>query len=169
MDVKIGKITYGHDASEAKIAKESGSYAGTKIPFGFSVLGIISHSDQGYKRLTKAFGRSLDQTSLHQVLDNFLNVNHKHAKQLANCFLLKLKEVHDFFSVQRSYHVFASSILFAYDYEDLDSVDWKITNPVRIRLIDFAHIFPGDGNVDENYLFGLTNLMNVFETFINSK
>ena len=53
MDIKIGKITYGPDATEAKIAKESKSYSGTKLPFGFSVLGIISHSDNGFKRFTK--------------------------------------------------------------------------------------------------------------------
>ena len=39
MDIKIGKITYGLDASQAKIDRESMSYSGTKIPFGFSVLG----------------------------------------------------------------------------------------------------------------------------------
>jgi len=169
MDVKIGKITYGLDASDAKIARESKSYPGTKIPFGFSVLGIISNSEQGYKRLTKAFGRALDHSSLHTILDNFLDVNHKHAAQLARCFLVKLIEVYEFFSVQTSYHVFASSILFAYDYSNLDSIDWATTNPVRISLIDFAHIFPGNGVIDDNYLFGLRNLIKLFETFINGQ
>jgi len=169
MDIKIGKITYGLDASQAKIDRESKSYPGTKIPFGFSVLGIISHSDQGFRRLTKAFGKSLDENAIDDILENFLNVNSTYAKNLAQCFLDKLKDVEDFFSTQKSYHVYASSILFAYDYENLDKVDWSKTNPVRVNLIDFAHIFPGDGRIDHNYLYGLQNIKLIFEKFISMK
>ena len=168
MDIKIGKITYGPDATEAKIAKESKSYPGTKIPFGFSVLGIISHSDHGFKRLTKAFGRSLDEGSLSEILDNFLKVNEKFAKSLAECFLVKLREVQDFFATQKSYRIYGSSLLFAYDYESLASVDWSTGNPVRLSLIDFAHNFPGEGEIDENYLHGLNNLINLFENFLQN-
>ena len=46
MDIKIGKITYGPDASQEKKDRESKSYAGTKLPYGYSVCGIIVHSDQ---------------------------------------------------------------------------------------------------------------------------
>jgi len=59
MDVKIGARTYGPDASESKKKQEDAKYQGTKVPFGFSVLGIISHNKEGVKRLNKAFGRSL--------------------------------------------------------------------------------------------------------------
>ena len=166
MDIKIGKITYGHDASSSKIERESKSYPGTKIPFGFSVLGIISHSPNGYNRLTKAFGRSLDQTSLDQILEHFLQCNEKYSKNLAKGFLLKLKEIEELFMKQKSYHVFASSILFAYDFASLETVDWETDNPVRVNMIDFAHIFPGDGTLDENYLFGLRSLIRIFEIFI---
>jgi len=166
MDIKIGKITYGHDASSSKIERESKSYPGTKIPFGFSVLGIISHSPNGYNRLTKAFGRSLDQTSLDQILEHFLQCNEKYSKNLAKGFLMKLKEIEELFMKQKSYHVFASSILFAYDFASLETVDWETDNPVRVNMIDFAHIFPGDGTLDENYLFGLRSLIRIFENFI---
>jgi len=166
MDIKIGKVTYGPDASEAKIAKESKSYQGTKIPLGFSVLGIISHSDNGFRRLTKAFGRSLDEGSLKEILDNYLKVNEKFAKSLAECFLVKLREVEDFFSTQKSYRVYGSSILFSYDYENLTSIDWISKNPVRLSLIDFAHNFPGEDALDENYLHGLKNLIKLFEDFV---
>ena len=46
MDIKVGKITYGPDASQEKKDRESKSYAGTKLPYGYSVCGIIVHSDQ---------------------------------------------------------------------------------------------------------------------------
>ena len=44
MDVKIGKKTWGPDASQAKILQESAKYVGTKGPFGYSVLGMIVHA-----------------------------------------------------------------------------------------------------------------------------
>jgi len=167
MDVKIGSVTYGPDASEEKKAKEALSYPGTKIPFGFSVLGIISHSHKGFQRITKAFGRSLDEKNIDDVLNNFLSVDLEFGKILARCFLEKLDEFLEFFSKQTSYHVYASSLLFVYDYEALDYENYNLKNPVRLKLIDFAHVFPGNGELDHNFLFGLKNLSELFRKFIN--
>jgi len=167
MDVKLGSVTYGPDASEEKKVKEAQSYPGTKIPFGFSVLGIISHSHKGFQRLTKAFGRSLDEKNMDDVLDNFLSVDREFGKILARCFLEKLDEFLEFFSHQTSYHVYASSLLFVYDYEALDSENYNLKNPVRLKLIDFAHVFPGNEELDHNFLFGLKNLSELFRKFIN--
>jgi len=164
MDIKIGKVTYGPDASDTKKVKEAQSYAGTKIPFGFSVLGIISYSQQEFRRLTKAFGRSLNESNIEEVLDNFLSVDSESAKILAKCFLDKLEEFLDFFSTQTSYHVYASSLLFVYDNEAVGEENLK--KSVRLKLIDFAHVFPGNGNLDENFLFGLKNLSELFKKFL---
>lgn len=169
MDVKIGAVTYGPDASEAKKGKEAQSYAGTKIPFGFSVLGIISHSSKGFSRLTKAFGRSLSESNIDDVLDNFLNIGDKHSKIIARCFLEKLDEFLEFFSTQTTYHVYASSLLFVYDYAALETENHHIRNPVRLKLIDFAHVFPGHGELDQNFLFGLRNLSSLFRKFLSEK
>jgi len=167
MDVKIGSVTYGPDASDSKKTKEAQSYAGTKIPYGFSVLGIISNSHEGYKRFTKAFGRSLGENNIDDVLDHFLNVDHQFAKLIAKCFLEKLDEFLDFFSHQTTYHVYASSLLFVYDYEALEAENYNLRNPVRLKLIDFAHVFPGNGELDQNFLFGLKNLSELFRKFLN--
>lgn len=35
---------------------------------------------------------------------------------------------------------------------------------VDVRMIDFAHVFAGDGVADENYLFGLNNLISSFQS-----
>jgi len=167
MDIKIGAVTCGPDASEAKKTKEAQSYVGTKLPLGFSVLGIISYSKSGFKRLTKTFGKSLNKDRIHEVLDNFLGVNMDFSKVLARCFLEKLEEFIAFFSNQTSYHIYASSLLFVYDYESLDTENYNLRNPVRLKLIDFAHVFPGNGEVDNNFLFGLNNLANLFRVFIH--
>ena len=167
MDVKIGAVTYGPDASDAKKGKEAQSYAGTKIPFGFSVLGIISHSSKGFKRWTKAFGRSLKEDNIKDVLRNYLDIDNGFAKIVARCFLEKLDEFIDFFSKQTTYHVYASSLLFVYDYEALEAENFNLRNPVRLKLIDFAHVFPGNGELDNNFLFGLKNLSDLFRKFLN--
>lgn len=36
-----------------------------------------------------------------------------------------------------------------------------------VRMIDFAHIFPAEEDtVDSNYLFGVENLVKIFEEFL---
>jgi len=169
MDIKIGKITYGLDATEEKIARNKKSYPGTKGPFGFSVLGLITHSDQGYVQHKKHFGKSLDQNNLDLILNNFLDVNSKYALNLAKCFLIKLKEIEAFFLSQKTYLLFGSSILFVYDYTDLGSVDWSMSNPVRVAMIDFAHVWSANDSLDDNYIHGLQNVIGVFEKFIAMK
>lgn len=41
---------------------------------------------------------------------------------------------------------------------------YKIEDVVKVRMIDFAHVFPAeDGQLDDNYLFGLKNLIKIIE------
>ena len=185
MDVKVGARTYGPDASLAKKSQEDAKYQGTKVmedfiiiklkcitkylsfqvPFGFSVGGIISHNQSGIKRLHKAFGKSLCRENLHDVLDNFIHLEPSLAKTVARTFLAKLEEFSLFFSQQTRYHLYASSLLFVFDYGASDDTE-KLVDSVRLKLIDFAHVFPGEGELDENFIFGLNNLCEMFRTFI---
>ena len=41
MDIKVGKQTWGPDASEAKRVGEAAKYVGTKEPFGFRLVTLI--------------------------------------------------------------------------------------------------------------------------------
>jgi len=38
----------------------------------------------------------------------------------------------------------------------------------NVKMIDFAHVFPGEDetNVDTNYLFGIENLVKLFEELL---
>lgn len=167
MDVKIGARTYGPDASEAKKKQEDAKYQGTKVPFGFSVLGIISHNKEGVKRLNKAFGRSLCAKNIHDVLTNFIRLDTEQSILVANIFLEKLEEFIDFFSSQRHYHLYASSLLFVYDFASLQEGNLEqFKGTVRLKLIDFAHVFPANGLGDDNFIFGLKNLSDLFRKFI---
>lgn len=36
-----------------------------------------------------------------------------------------------------------------------------------VKMIDFAHVFPApDDSIDKNYLFGIENLVKIFEGFL---
>lgn len=160
MDIKVGKITYGPDATAEKIAKTKKSYLGTREPFGFNVSGIVVDSDEGITRLDKNYGKSLSAETIHTVLDNYLGGKNAQAIALAKYFVQKLRDIEVFFEKQTAYHVFGSSLLFIFDQGSPD------TSSAQVRLIDFAHAFPADGKVDENYLFGLRNVGKLFETFL---
>jgi len=167
MDIKIGAKTYGPDASESKRVQEDAKYQGTKVPFGFSVLGIISHSDAGVVRKRKAFGRSLSKDNLHEVLDSFIRLKSEMSLLVAKTFLEKMEEFNLFFSKQTRYHIYASSLLFVYDFEAAAKGDPEnLVKSVRLKLIDFAHVFHAEGSLDNNFIFGLKNLSDLFESFI---
>ena len=34
-------------------------------------------------------------------------------------------------------------------------------------MIDFAHVWDGEGKLDDNYLTGLNNIVNILKEFIN--
>ena len=151
--------------SAALASPGSAKYLSFQVPFGFSVGGIISNNQSGIKRLHKAFGKSLCRENLHEVLDNFIQLEPSLAKTVARTFLAKLEEFSVFFSQQTRYHLYASSLLFVFDYGAADDTE-KLADSVRLKLIDFAHVFPGEGELDENFIFGLDNLCVMFRTFI---
>ena len=145
-------------------------YSFLQVPFGFSVLGIISHNKEGVKRLNKAFGRSLCSENIHEVLNNFIRLDTEQSILVAKIFLQKLEEFVQFFGSQRRYHLYASSLLFVYDFDSLQAGNLEeFKGSVRLKLIDFAHVFPANGASDENFIFGLQNLSELFREFIAVK
>lgn len=163
LDIKVGKITYGPDATAEKIAKTKKGYVGTRGPFGFNVCGLVVDSGEGMTRLDKKYGNSLCAETIHTVVENYIGDKNAQAYELANYFIKKLKDIEVFFENQTVFHVFGSSLLFIYDKGSSDTIS------AQVRLIDFAHSFQADGKIDENYLFGLRNVRKLFETFIETK
>lgn len=175
MDIKIGARTYGPDASQAKRTQEDSKYLGTKKPLGFSVLGIINRSEkvEGFHKLDKNFGLNLPTESVSDILNIFLNPGESplNSKRVAAKFSQLLDRVADFFNAQSMYHVYASSLLFVYDFRCLQEMDLEETlleKCVRVKMIDFAHVFPGDGQPDSNFILGLQNVQRLFHEFRNA-
>ena len=155
-----GRVTWRPDAPRERIKKQAAKCPGTKIPYGFSVQGIVLNTDQGLKRLTKnEFGHALDATSVHTILENYLGDRNTDTLCLAKSFLKKLNDMEKFFESQTMFHNFGSSFLFVYDHGKINSA--------QVHLIDFASALPGNGKRDEGLLFGLQNVRVLFENFIS--
>jgi len=174
MDIKIGATTYGPDAGEEKKRREDSSYLGTKKPLGYSVLGIFSQTQECERiRMDRSFGMNLSTDRVMETLRIFLcrDGNLPNMKLVAQRFVKLLGSYLDFFREQTAYHLFASSLLFVYDFRCMQLPDAdaaRIENHVRLKLIDLAHVFPANGCRDENFLFGLENLIKLFNDFISS-
>ena len=44
----------------------------------------------------------------------------------------------------------------------------NLSKSIRVRLIDFAHVFPANGERDDNFLFGLENILRLFENSLTA-
>jgi len=170
--------TYGPDASSSKILQEDSKYLGTKHPFGFSVLGLIVHSiDEGGQiiKYDKSFGMSLDSTNITDVLNIFFDARDgKFIRELVELVLEQVERILEMFEKQRKYKLYASSLLLSYDAKEVRRytqgiIDKKeLSKHVAVRLIDFAHVFEANGERDENFLFGLTNFINLLKTCLKN-
>ncbi len=73
--------------------------------------------------------------------------------QTINQTIREFKVIQEWFKKQTTYHFYSSSVIVVYDAELNDK------NSVRIKIADFAHVFPAENRIDENYLYGLNNLV----------
>lgn len=172
MDVKIGAKTYGPDATPEKMKQQDASYAGTKVPFGFSVPGLSAFRGANKEeQVTKAkdFGKTLTEDNIDQLLELYLDITTDKvlAKHLAQLFLEELKKIAALFETQTTFNFFASSLLFVYDAEGVtnnkDQGPEGLRQFVKVKMIDFAHVWPNtDQSRDENYLRGVYSLIKLF-------
>jgi len=169
MDIKVGARTWGPDASQKKREQQDASYSATKTAFGFSVPGLSSFTGEN-KDCTvskaKDYGKGLNKDNIGDVLELYLDIstNKDLARKIAQIFVEKLKKVQSLFESQTSFHFFASSLLFVYDAEavqnNIDSEE--LEKFVSLKMIDFAHVWPAEGELDNNYLRGVKSLIQLF-------
>ena len=93
-------------------------------------------------------------------------------KQAVVQTIKKLNEIKLWFEKQKTYHFYASSLLVVYEADvenDANNNNNNSNSPndnnsskldfVRVVLADFAHVYPANGSLDENFLFGLKKLI----------
>lgn len=98
------------------------------------------------------------------MFKTFLNFNSGYLglEKLVQGFTEQLDHIRLYFQTQTHYHFYSSSVLLAYDAETLTNDD---KNPLlKLSLIDFAHVTSAGGEIDFNYLEGITNLWTLFRT-----
>jgi hypothetical protein len=117
-------------------------------------------SREHFKRLT------VEQAN--QAIDEFTNQLPHHRRSIVHHFLSKLEQLEQWFDRdnQNRFEFISSSLLFAYSSDEQDELH------IELRMIDFAHVFPlagskclveGMAHQDQNYLFGLRNLLQLFQ------
>ena len=91
--------------------------------------------------------------------------------EIVEIMIKQIRAIYEAFESQRKYKIYGSSLLMAYDADAIKSLkDGKIEkkeleNYVNVKLIDFAHVFPAEGERDNNFLKGIANLLSLFEDF----
>jgi hypothetical protein len=171
---QVGAKTYGPDASAEKAAKQDASYAGTKKPFGFSVLGMsVYHgaAKEQFRVLSKDYGKGLNKDNIEDFIKVYFDSENEtvNTNQILEIFTMKLKEIQAMYSNQRVYHIYGSSLLFVYDAAALlneQASREDLENAVNVKMIDFAHVHPANGEPDDNYNTGLRNLIDLMENAI---
>ena len=117
----------------------------------------------------KEYGRTLNQDSIHELLEIYLDVNNEPevAKELAKVFIDELRKILTVFQQQTTFHFFASSLLFVYDAEAAKGTKEanakSLRESISLKMIDFAHVWGAEGKTDENYMQGLESLIKLFE------
>ena len=159
MDIKLGRVTWPPGATKEQIARHSIRQMGTKIPYGFSLQGMVLPTNEGVKRLTKKDLDSLNAVSIHTILENFLGERNNETVFVAKSFQKKLNDLETFFGSQTLFHNFGSSLLCVYDQE--------LPHSVKVHVIDYVYALPGNGKIDNNLLFGLKNVRVLFDEYIS--
>ena len=126
-----------------------------------------SKKDQ-IKVLDKDYGKSLNKDNVKDFVDVFFDKENESitSETLKNVVLARLRGIQAMYSGQQIFHIFGSSILFVYDasiFQEQEPSIKAIESTVVVKMIDFAHVHPAQGKIDQNYNFGLANLISVLE------
>ena len=179
MDIKMGAKTYGPDASESKQAQEDAKYVGTKMPFGYSVTGLIVHSlsdgDKTVTKYDKNFGKNLRSEEIGRIPETFFDLKNRFVPELIELIVDQMANIFNIYEEQRKYKMFASSVLLAYDAAAVrkfarNEIDRnELSRWTIVRVIDFAHVFDAKSERDNNFLTGLENLTTLFKSSLNNR
>ncbi|KAM3752210.1 hypothetical protein ACB098_04G171000 [Castanea mollissima] len=172
MDIKIGSRTWYPQASEEYIQKcfmkdrESSSLA-----LGFRISGLqIESKGSGFWKPDSKLIRKFTAEEVRLVLRQFVSSNSSADSGVdPDCtfvstvyggsggILAQLLELKEWFEHQTILHFYSCSVLMLYDKE---SVVKEASSGAEIKLVDFAHVFEGNGVIDHNFLGGLCSLIN---------
>ncbi|KAK0400264.1 hypothetical protein QR680_003428 [Steinernema hermaphroditum] len=158
MDVKVGKVTFDPLATVEKSTREMSKYP-EQQKLGFRLLGYrLHHPAADLEIADKKWGLSWNSENIDDGFNDYMKLTRENRTQIIGIFKKHLRGIHEWFSHQRVYHFYASSLLFIYDSAPAEE------GPVAdVRMIDFSHTFPACKSTDQNYLFGLNRICEIFQ------
>ena len=117
----------------------------------FQIKKVFGETDNDFKRYDEKFSRSLDENDLTHAIALFYQFHQDAQINIIRETIEKLQSFRRWFEKQTTYHFFASSIIIAYNATGKENQN----TDVRIKLVDFAHVFPANDKRDDNFLSGL--------------
>lgn len=175
IDIKIGRQTYEPTASAAKIERELRKYPYQK-DIGFRITGmkVWNCIDKNYFMVDKWFGRSLLPVQVQLGLAAYFFDGNSFRVRVMQDTITQLQRVLRWMEEQKQYKFFCSSILVVYDSEcsDVDTAPSEEQQELscRVSMIDFAHVClnsPDCMEIDEGYIFGISNLVSIIQSLID--
>lgn len=124
MDIKVGPVTFDHEADEAKITREKAK--SPSLPeIGFQIVGVRRYNPSrgDYSSFDRNLVRTLNpETVLTKGLAMYFHADESFDASLVHVFLRRLGTIESLFNSQTSYHFIASSLLFVYDGDAFHSL-----------------------------------------------
>ncbi|KAL2478976.1 Inositol polyphosphate multikinase beta [Forsythia ovata] len=172
MDIKIGSRTWAPQASEDYIHKCLKKDRETSsLPLGFRLSGfqIYQNRELGFWKPERTSFQSLPADEVKLLLRKLVSSNaYANLDSKPDCsfasivyggstgILSQLLELKAWFEDQTIYHFYSSSVLIMYEKEFASNGK---SPRAEIKLIDFAHVYEGQGVIDHNFLGGLCSLI----------
>ncbi|KAL7675905.1 hypothetical protein ACOME3_002165 [Neoechinorhynchus agilis] len=147
-DVKIGRLTFDLDADEKKMRREI-EKCPLALQIGFQFVGMKVFTQETYVYHERRCCRAM---TIDQIVHGMAYFYQSHLNRLGGgC------------GSQRSFKMFGVSMLII--YEGFEFANDNMVPMVRVRLIDFAHVYIGEHDaVDNNFLIGIVNYRLYLET-----
>ncbi|KAL9874094.1 inositol polyphosphate multikinase [Glossina fuscipes] len=140
MDIKIGKRTWDPLATAEKRDIEEKKYVQCKQKLGLCLPGFQVYSktpltqEEVLLRYGKDYGRQLNDSEFRKTMSLFLQCQKVVCWPLVQELLTQLYAIRDWFSEQRLFHFYASSLLVVYDYETVQFLTGTTQNGSKETL-----------------------------------
>jgi len=188
LDIKLGTVLYGPDASPEKVERMKKTAANTtSLETGVRLTGFQVHDNAtGLAEYTpKSYGKSLKANQLGEGIARFFPVGDAASKGLPKETLIpilqgireEVQEIRNIFT-EIEVRMAGASLLVIYeadwakakegldcseDGEDDDEDDEQPGPPFVVKVIDFAHTTQTPGQVDSGVLVGLDTVLRLLD------
>eukprot|EP01136_Pigoraptor_vietnamica_P044240 Opistho-1_new@20736 len=161
LDVKMGRRSYGEDASPEKIAYELSKYPPQmELGFRFTGMHVFDVVRGEHRSYGRKYGHALTVESVRDGFVEYLSDGVRVRRDVIPGFLARLTDIREWFLRQRLYRFYSSSLLFVYEGDGSSAA-------VDVRCIDFAHVYPvRDGGRDDGYVYGIERVIALFATLL---